>query len=804
MSNILKTLAAGSAGGDYQISRSLRFNSADSAYLSRTPASAGNRKTWTWSGWVKRTGPGNPSNAIIPMFGACSAASDAGFFAIGVLENVISIQSWNTAFRRTSVVFRDYSAWYHIVAYLDTTQATAANRLKLYVNNVEITAFSISNDPTLNTDYAVNNNISHKIFSDTGVGSSFLSGYLTEVHFIDGQALTPSSFGEVNATTGVWSPIAYAGSYGTNGFYLNFSDNSGVTSTTLGKDQAGSNDWTPSGSPGFSVTAGAGNDSLVDSPTQYGTDTGAGGEVRGNYCTLNPLTISGITFTNGNLAFANTGNTSRTVFSSVAVTSGKWYAEVKYSVIVTGTVEVGVVWDDSSLSAVSYPGNRSNGYAYSSNGQKYNNGSGSAYGASWSTANTIGIALDLDAGTVTFYKDGVSQGTAFSSLPTDKTWFFAFGSYGNTGGGDVNFGQRPFAYTAPSGFKALVTTNLPEPTVVQGDDYFNTVTRTFTGATASVSSLDFSPDFLWFKRRDGAASHSLYDRLRGTNSRLLSNDTSQALTTTSAELTSFDANGFTVGADSGQLSINGPSGGTGVVWAWKANGAGVSNTDGTISSTVSVSTTSGFSIVTYTGNGTGGATVGHGLGAVPKMFILKERSGSTAADFWATYHVSLGNTKYLTLNTTNAEATAAYWNNTTPSSSVITLGSNTNINDTGATYVIYAFAEVEGFSKFGSYTGNQSTDGPFVYCGFKPAFILIKANHGVNWVIFDTARNTYNLTNVKLFPNVSDAETGAEDAVDVLSNGFKIRTSNNKINDPGMFHIFVAFASNPFKTSLAR
>jgi hypothetical protein len=230
MADLISMLAAAAGtsagGGEYQISRSLRFNSADSAYLSRTPASAGDRKTWTWSGWVKRTGPGNPSNAVIPMFGACSAASDAGFFAIAVLENIISIQSWNTAFRRTTAVYRDYSAWYHIVVAFDTTQATAADRIKLYVNGVQVTAFSTSNDPTLNTDYAVNNNISHKIFSDTGVGSSYLSGYLTEVNFIDGQALTPSSFGETNATTGVWSPIRYAGSYGTNGFYLNFSDNS--------------------------------------------------------------------------------------------------------------------------------------------------------------------------------------------------------------------------------------------------------------------------------------------------------------------------------------------------------------------------------------------------------------------------------------------------------------------------------------------------------------------------------------------------------------------------------------------------
>ena len=266
---------------NFQISRSLRFNSADSAYLSRTLTAPTNNLIWTWSVWLKVNG-----GSYLFTTTATDGAGGYIYFTGGILVYWDDRQGGNATVLATSARYRDQSAWYHIIVVTDRTQATASNRAKIYVNGSQVTEFGTADYPNQNQPSQFNSAIPHYITAPSG----FFSGYMTEINFIDGQALTPSSFGETNATTGVWSPIAYAGSYGTNGFYLNFSDNSGVTSTTLGKDDSGNgNNWTPSGSPGFSVTAGAGNDSLVDSPTQYGTDTGAGGEVRGNYCTWNPL-----------------------------------------------------------------------------------------------------------------------------------------------------------------------------------------------------------------------------------------------------------------------------------------------------------------------------------------------------------------------------------------------------------------------------------------------------------------------------------------------------------------------------------
>jgi len=590
-------------------------------------------------------------------------------------------------------------------------------------------------------------------------------------------------------------------SYGTNGFFLRFANNTGTTSTTLGLDSSGNgNNWTPNN---FSVTAGAGNDSLVDTPTPYGTDTGVGGEVRGNYCTLNPLRVtSGVNLANGNLAFANTANADKSSFSTIALTSGKWYAEVKYSAIPVGNVMVGVVYDDGELGAVSYPANRANGYAYDNSGLKYNNGTSASYGASWTTTNTIGIALDLDAGTLVFYKDGVSQGTAYSSLPSGKTWFFVFGSYGNTSGGDVNFGQRPFAYTAPSGFKALCTQNLPTPTIgttatTRADDYFNTVLYTGTGSSLSVTGVGFQPDWTWIKSRSAATDHGLYDAVRGVQKQLESNNF-DAETTETTGLTAFNSDGFTVGALA-QLNTNTA---TYVGWNWNAGGSNATNTNGSLTSTVRANTTAGFSVVTYTGNTAANQTVGHGLGVAPSMIIAKGRTIGSLN--WVVYHVSLGGVdKLLILNSTNAVATLSeYWGSAAPTSTVFGVKGGGYDNNNG-NMVAYCFAAVAGYSAFGSYTGNGSTDGVFVYLGFKPAFLLIKRTDtsGENWWMLDSKRNTYNVLDKYLLASSSGAE-GTATTHDWLSNGFKARSANT--NENNGTYIYAAFAEFPFKYARAR
>ncbi len=375
----------------YQIERSLRFNSADSAYLNRTPASAGNRKTWTWSGWVKRSAIGSGDYTL---FSCCPGGTDnSNYFNLFFNNNTIRVESYSV-WRITTPLYRDPSAWYHVVATIDTTNATAGNRVKLYINGVEVTTFSTNNNPTLNEDLSVNRADAHQIGrrGNTFAGLYF-DGYLTEVNFVDGQALTPSSFGLNDPETGIWSPKAYTGTYGTNGFYLNFSDNSNTTATTLGKDYSGNgNNWTPNG---FSVTAGAGNDSLVDTPTSYGTDTGVGGEVRGNYATLNPLDAT-LTLVNGNLDWSAPASVDRGARGTIGVSSGKWY----YEYIVKGQTFELIGWASQSQNNNSTmpTGVSASAWAYYAFDLKtYNNGTASAvYGTAASSGDIIMVALDLD------------------------------------------------------------------------------------------------------------------------------------------------------------------------------------------------------------------------------------------------------------------------------------------------------------------------------------------------------------------------------------------------------------------------
>jgi hypothetical protein len=323
-------------------------------------------------------------------------------------------------------------------------------------------------------------------------------------------------------------------------------------------------------------------------------------------------------------------------------------------------------------------------------------------------------------------------------------------------------------------------------------DYFNTKLYTGTGSAGQAQTgVGFQPDLVWTKSRSNTYPHQWYDVIRGVTKRIQSNDTS-AEATQSNGLSSFDSDGFTVGDASG----TGVNSATYAAWNWLANGAGVANTDGTISSTVSANTTSGFSIVSYTGTGSN-ATVGHGLSVAPKMVIVKNRNGTQG---WGVYHASLGNTKYLQLNDTAAEGTAStFWNNTTPTNQVFSIGTSGWMNNSGENYIAYCFAEKQGYSKFGSYTGNGNADGTFVYTGFKPAFVMIKRTDsatGGYWVMFDNKRNTFNVMDKYLFAQASDAEA-TSNLIDFYSNGFRPIVSNLMHNGSGASYIYMAFAEEP-------
>ena len=324
---------------------------------------------------------------------------------------------------------------------------------------------------------------------------------------------------------------------------------------------------------------------------------------------------------------------------------------------------------------------------------------------------------------------------------------------------------------------------------------FNTVLYTGNGSTQSITGVNFQPDWTWIKCRANAREHKLTDVVRGVTKVLSTNSTALEVTDAGG-LTSFDSDGFTLGNTSGYNN----SAETFVAWNWLAGGTAVSNTDGSITSSVSANTTAGFSIVSYTGTGAN-ATVGHGLGVAPACIITKDRD-SGGSGYWGVYHQSLGNGKALFLNTTDAEGTnIAYWNNTSPTSSVFTLGDGTTSNVPSENHIAYCFAEKKGFSKFGSYTGNGSANGTFVYTGFKPAFVMIKAYTGAaEWGIWDTKRNSFNETINVLRANSSAAEVikpATDNTIDILSNGFKIRDVGGWVGTTGRGFIYMAFAENP-------
>ena len=329
-------------------------------------------------------------------------------------------------------------------------------------------------------------------------------------------------------------------------------------------------------------------------------------------------------------------------------------------------------------------------------------------------------------------------------------------------------------------------------------------TYTGTGATLAVSNavntVSFQPDLVWIKARNDVYDHYLLDSIRGATKTLSSNLTT-AEATYANNLTSFNSNGFSLG---NQNNINFLTN-TYVGWQWKAGGTAVSNTAGSITSSVSANTTAGFSAVTYTGTGAN-ATVGHGLGVAPSLVICKDRS---AAQGWITYHISSGATNYLLLNATTAATASSFaWNNTAPTSSVFSVGTSSGTGGLTDPYVAYCWAPVAGYSAFGSYTGNGSADGPFIYTGFRPRWLMIKTSStaGFDWLVYDSSINTYNAAGTNLRPNTSGAEgTQTANLLDFVSNGIKIRGDNTgSINNSGVTYIYAAFAENPLKYANAR
>lgn len=817
--------ASGSTG--YKLQRSVRLRSSASAYFNRTPASAGNRKTWTWSAWVKRGSLGTTSVALFALPTIGGVLYDAiGFYSDALRYVATDNGSTFATELNTTAVFRDPSAWYHIVYAVDTTQAINTNRIKLYVNGIQITAFSTATYPSQNRDTAFNSANEHRLGRWI---ASYEDCYLTEVNFIDGQALTPSAFGEIDSTTGVWKPKAYNGTYGTNGFFLKFADNSGSTATTIGKDSSGNgNNWTPNN---ISVTAGATYDSMLDVPTLT-SNTNA------NFCTLNPLqrfdtsSFAGV-YSSGNLIVASGGNPTH-AFGTISIAAGDttgWYWEGVCTSMDTARTYIGICCPTDGPTSVGASYAFTTKFVLANTGQYWqaSTSSGSPNGTYTSYAANDVMMVAYKNGSLWIGKNGVwmnsgdpvaGTGAVSTTLSTSKEWSVYFG-YNSTW--STNFGQRPFTYTPPSGFKSLNTYNLPAPTIPKGNKHFNALVSTGDGnLTRTFTGVGFQPDLVWQKDRTSAVDHWLIDSVRGAAKNLQSNTTLAEVTSggTNGALNQVESDGYSILQGSSTSNNVNKLNDSYVAWCWKAsNAAPVTNTSGSISSQVSANPGAGFSIVTYTGTGSAGATVGHGLNIKPSLIIVKQRTtASTTA--WAVYHSALDsgdstNSSYLVLNTTAAksdvttgDAETVFGNGTvwkSPTSSVFTIGANSQVNASSGTYVAYCFSEIAGFSKFGSYTGNGSTDGTFVFTNFKPRWVMIKntTTGATSWCNFDSSRDTSNVVDLVLYPNTSDAEQSFTAALDFLSNGFKLRATDNRLNASSNTYIYAVFAENPFKNALA-
>jgi hypothetical protein len=741
------------------IANSCLFQPVAQRRLGRTPSSNGSGTTLTFSVWVKRT---EFASAIREIFIAndYAAVGEALEFTASNQLNYYCIKTspgsydWNYVTNRT---FEDTSKWYHIYVRRDTTDSTAADRVQIYVDGERVTSFATEQQSALNRTGWMNQTTYENTFGNTN-NASFVRGvgYLAEMNMIDGSNPAVSTFGVTDTSTGRWVPKALTGiTYGTNGFRCKFQD-----SSALGDDTSGNgNDLTATG---MSTT-----NQTTDSPTQ-------------NHCIMDPNDETGsITMSEGNLKITQ-GGAGDAIRGSLAPTSGKYYFEITATATgADGNSAVGIqqknVPIDSSTSLATV---NSETFIYRDDGYIVNGGQSASGYTNWTQGNVIGIAMDLDNHKLYFSVNGTyinsgnpANGTGSVFNLVQNTRYAPYVVFQGSSGFvfDVNTGQRAFNTSAPTGFVALQQDNLPE------------TAKGITGLT-------------WLKDRDTVRSPLLFDSSRGTGKALIPSATNAEIDSEVA-LHKFLKGGFAYGND----TTGNTAGKSYISWSWVANGGSTSsNTDGSITSTVQANTTAGFSIFQYTGTGSN-ATVGHGLSSAPKWIWVKQLNST---GHFSVYLGVLGGTKisYTSVAVINS-SNSTYWNNTDATSSVFSVGTNADVNGSSSTYVAYCWSEIDGFSKFGSYTGNGSTAGPFIYTGFKPAWIMVVRSDSANdWQIFDATRNPFNPVDRRLYANLTNAEAvgSTSDIFDFTANGFKVREDNPAINASGGTYAYIAFAEHPF------
>jgi len=910
-SDAIRVGASGAASA-LTIDRSARFRGATDQRFDRTLSSTSS--SYTVSFWFKGTPVNTNFSRGLFTLGPANNTDVAGV-VINNNDQLIFYGGNGAASITTTRVFRDTSAWYYF------TYSVNSNNFTAYINGESLQTGTVRSLDTTSNGFRL---------GGWWGGYDLFRGYIADFYLIDGSALTPSSFTETNAETGQLIPKKYTGSFGTSGAHLLFDDNSGTTATTLGKDSSGNgNNFTPIS---FAVS-----DAVKDSPTN-------------NFCTFNPLdNRDNLTLSEGNLKATGAASWDQ-IKSTIGVSSGKWYFEIEPDTIGTtagwfggihelkaGANYVNAYWSQNIYTVADY------GYVYAvqDDNRAATNTSEKSFTSNITAGDIVGFRVDLDNNELSISVNGSDKGKVYDIQPgitytpavnmyasgtssilncgQDSTFVGAVSSGGNA---DAN-GIGDFKYAVPSGYKAICSANLPDPTIKLPNKHFDTVLYTGNGGTQSITSLEFQPDWSWLKTRNQGYHHRLFDAVRGVGKSLRS-DSTGAEETGDAILTAFNSNGFSLTQGAYQYNASGV---TYVGWNWNAgdtdgktytvkvvsdsgnkyrfdnfgtsavtldlaeggtyifnmddssnashpfsigtaaNGTvyasgityfldgvsktysqytsgfysattrrlhitvpasapqlyywcsvhsgmggaintnstlGSSNFDGSTQSTVKANATAGFSIVSYKGNGSSGNTVGHGLGVAPNLLIVKNRDYS---DVCLVGSDKLGFTKQIYLNLNNASATSAEgWNNTAPTSSVFTLGNGNATNRNTDDHIAYVFSEVAGYSKFGKYTGNGSSSGPFLFTGFRPAWVLIKNSgaSGFDWVLQDATRSPFNVANEKLNPNTSAAAQTGNDRIDILSNGFKCRDSSAGINANNSSYIYLAFAESPFKNARAR
>ena len=686
--------------------------------------------------------------------------------------------------------FRDSSAWYHTFI-----QMNGGSAPRIWINGVEET---ITNGPSSCALFVNGTNIYGQA-TNPGSSSWSANNYLAEVYHVDGTSLPVTDFGRFNED-GVWVPVAPTiSSWGTNGFHLTFDSSQ---TNGAGHDSSGQgNHWTLNGHETTAISSSNFDNDIdyLDTPTS-------------NYATFNPLVNPGFganhdsgitraTISDTNLRATGSQNNYPAVVMST-MTNDKVYFE--FTSDGNDTNRPGL-----ALCNINYTNNSRSSSSllevFRTGGVAANGGTGLSTGTfpTWGANDVVRVTYDNTTHELSIAVNGGS----FTTVDLDNITggyvvpdYYSFGLSLNDVGhyGYINFGQRPFVYSVPAGFKALQTNNLTEPTIKKGKDHFDIALWSGNGTNRSITGLNFQPDLVWIKCRDTTYNHNLVDSVRGSD-KIIYPDLGDAEVTAANVLTSFNSDGFSL---SNSASSNN-NGNDYVAWCWKAGGTAVSNTDGTLTSSVSANPKAGFSVVSYTGNNSQNQTIGHGLNQAPEMIIVKNR---TDVANWIVYNHNLvpANDEYLMLHEADGSqgGGGSTWAGTAPTNSVFSVGSGfNNTNGNGDNMIAYCWHGVEGYSKFGEYTGNGLSLGPFVYLGFKPAFLMVKAySHIGSWIILDTERFPNN-QNETAFKADTDAAEAADFnyTTDFLSNGFRIRNNGHtNVNANSYKYIYMAFAENPF------